>query len=115
MNTPVYVYIKSLCKSLCYIHFLFLGRENIGYDIECDKLCYRDIASSFRSSTGLKKFNFDTLASDLSDLLSTAPTVHTVHSAGKYSRKRPDCYHPIERVVIAAAILLREHKVQQHM
>lgn len=84
-------------------------------DVECDKLCYRDIASSFRSSTGLKKFNFDTLASDLSDLLSTAPTVHTVHSAGKYSRKRPDCYHPIERVVIAAAILLRERKVQQHM
>ena len=83
-------------------------------DAECDKLCSRDVASAFRNSTAedLKKFKFDTLASDLQR---TAPTVWSIlctiaTPTGKYSR-RPDWHHPLECVVLAAAIVLRECNV----
>ena len=80
---------------------------------ECDKLCSRDIASSFKSSydsaEDLKKFNFDILHSDLQRI---APTVWSIictvaTPTGIYG-SRPDCHHPIECVVLAAAIVLRE-------
>lgn len=84
-------------------------------DAECDMLCSRDVASAFRKSTAedLKKFNFDNLASDLQR---TAPTVWSIlciiaTPTGKYSRRTPDWHHPLECVVLAAAIILRERNV----
>ena len=95
-------YLISLLYYILCTHFdVYLQEEKIlaMIDAECDKLCSRGVGSAFRNSTAedLKKFNFDTLASDLQR---TAPTVWSIlctiaTPTGKYNRRRPDWHHPL--------------------